>query len=168
MKWWGIGFAALACIVSMPQRSMPALEFNSAELCSTVVATLTPRFGDPSETRTGQRVEVRQCPLKNFNPSIGVLQFVAWEANAKVPSLVVDTEVRWLKQLVMIKGAYAFETVNGASSGVIGIIFENGKPRKVVDDSTKGSVVINSDQNSITISLDDGLTPRRTYNLKGK
>jgi hypothetical protein len=148
--------------------SIPTVEIDASKLCPYVVATLTTKLGDPNQTRSGQRVEVRQCPLLSYKSEIGTLQFVAWEANATFPSLVIDTELRWLKQLVMVQDAYAFETVSASSSGVIGIVFENGKPRQAVRDSTKGDISFRSDQNSITIELDDGAGPKRIYVLRGK
>ena len=140
---------------------------QSTGLCPKTVAVLTPYLGDPVRTSSGQRVEIRQCP---FNSEQGTMQIVAFEEGAaSAPSLVIDTERRAVNQLVMIPGAYAFELLSSSATSVVGISFEGGKPRKVVEDSTKGNITIKSDLRQITlIELDDRRTPRKTHTIKGR
>ena len=155
---WAITVSGTLSVTSVPSA-------EAAELCPHVAATLTPYIGDPSQTNSGQRVELRQCPL---NSDIGTIQLVGWGAGDSTPSLVVDTELRSLKQLVMVRGAYAFELVSASASGVIGIVFEKGKPRQALSESTKGTVLINTEGATIKIELDDGSGPKRTRVLKGE
>jgi hypothetical protein len=145
----------------------PALAMgqDSGALCNRIAATLATYLGDPATTRSGQRVEVRQCPI---NSEIGTIQVAAWEKGATTPSLLIDTELRAVGQLVMIPGAYALEIVSGSASSVIGIVFEGGRPRLAVRDSTKGIIVIKSSRDSMTIELDDDdrTGRKRTYTLR--
>ena len=138
---------------------------DSGGLCAKTVAVLTQHLGDPKQTLSGQRVEVRQCPLSS---DIGTMQLVAWNAGGSEPALVIDTELRSLGKLVMVPGAYAFEIVSASASEVVGIVFEKGQARLAVRDSTKGATVISSDQDSLRIELDDGSSRKRIYVLKGE
>jgi hypothetical protein len=154
-----LGFIALA-----PQIG-PATDMHSPTLCPKIVASLTPYMGDPAETESGERVEVRQCP---FNSEKGTLQLVAWEAYKDQPSLVIDPELRGLKQLVMIQGVYVFEIVSASSSTIIGITFEKGQPREALRVSTKGKTVIKANEDSVVVDLDEGGGRISSYVLKGE
>ena len=154
-----LGFVVLA-----PQKTF-SFDKGSAGLCPTIVASLTPYLGDPSETGSGQRVEVRQCPI---NSEIGTLQLVAWEADKDRPSLVIDTELRGLKQLVMVQGVYVFEVISASESTIFAITFENGLPREALRVSTKGMTRIKTNENSVTVFLDEGGGRSSSHVLTGQ
>jgi hypothetical protein len=132
------------------------------DVCPKKVATLAPLIGSPYQASKGERVEIRQCFVTE---TIGSFQILAWERGATSPSLMIDREQDELRQLVMIPGAYAFEIPAASATTVIGIVYQNGHARKAVEDSTKDTITIKSNGNSIIIQVVDG-NKKRAYTLK--
>jgi hypothetical protein len=106
--------------------------------------------------------------LVNAERKISIFQLVAWQESATVPTLVIDTEERNLKQFTVSRDAYAFELAGGSASRVFGIVYENGVPRLAIEDSVRTKAVFSSDAEGITVNFYRNDTEKSTIVLAPK
>lgn len=101
--------------------------------CPNLVGLLVTQFTFKATISELPRVEIRQCG------TFEVLQIVAWEANSRLPSLILDTTDFTVVQSIARKNLYLIETTGGARNRIYIIVFEKGKPRLALKRVTKGT-----------------------------
>ena len=124
------------------------------KLCPTRIATLNRFGGDPTDTESGPRVEIRTCPVESSKG--GNLQLAAWKAATKEPALIFDAISGSVLQLSMIWGVYAFELSVGRATALVVIEFTNGEPHLAVEQYVRdGEYTFTSDAKRLLVQWTD-------------
>lgn len=117
--------------------------------CPKVVGLLVTRFVYGTPVSKLPRVEIRQC-----GDGSEALQIVAWEAQARRPSLVVDTTDFTVVQMAARGSSYVIETTGGSRNRIFVITYNRGKPLLAVRRITKGTATLKLDSVSLEIVID--------------
>ncbi len=121
--------------------------------------------GNLDSTVSGQRVEIRQCPL-DIRPGKGWVQLVAWRKGEKTPALIYDAEDSGLRQMVMIEGVYVFEFMGGLASRTVAIVFKDGDPRIGMEDGSRYKTTISADDSKVVVEVWESDELRRRYEFR--
>jgi hypothetical protein len=133
--------------------------YRADDLCSEIVTTLYPQWTAKIPPQKLRRVEIRNCRVQNW----GFLQIAAWGEDASSPSLVVDTRRTTIVKAAMVRDVFVLETAGASSNVVQVVVYHNGTPRLVLDDSIKAYAHIEMSWKKVVVGLPQEKGPERVY-----
>jgi hypothetical protein len=145
---WAYG---LVQIVSLCLCLEGAAQVHETEVCSEIVTTLfpTPQYQYMVPASRQARLELRRCL-----PGIAdYFQIIVWEANARKPSLVVQHAGESIVQMVLRGNVVIVEFESGTIDQVFAFVFEGGKPRMAIKETTKDSAKVITGHREVTVEV---------------
>lgn len=130
------------------------------KLCPDRIATLSRFAGDPNDTGSGARVEIRRCQVEPSGG--GTIQLAAWQEGSKEPALIFDAISGSVLQLAMTRGVYAFELSVGRATALVVIEFTHGKPRLAIEQYVRdGAFTFTSTSERLVVQWTDSKGTRQ-------
>jgi hypothetical protein len=126
------------------------LAWGADHPCEEVVGLLATEFRYKVPILALPRIEIRQC---NPNDS-ATIQLVAWRADSKDPSLLINTDDFGVVQAIARANVFIIETGGATRDQVFVITYVRGEPKLAWKRTTKGSARVVISASAIDVLID--------------